>query len=76
MAGTAADVGLAGASEQPAPAGAQPRGREIAIFTADVPDKQVLVDGLCPGVVRYVLDGNDGVAEIWSALRREQELAA
>jgi hypothetical protein len=75
MAGATADAGLADASEQPAPASAQPRGREVAAFIADVPDEQVLIDGLRLGVAHYVLDENDGLAEIGSALKREQEPA-
>ena len=50
---------------------------EIAIFTADVPDKQTLIDGLRPGIKYYILspDG-DGLAEIATLLANVNRLKA
>jgi len=50
------------------------QGKEIVIFTADVPDKQVLIDGLLPGVEYQVLEVDNGLREI--ATLRENERAA
>jgi hypothetical protein len=51
--------------------------REVAIFAADVPDMQTLIDGLRPGVAHYVLspDG-DGLAEIATCLAGHRDLEA
>jgi len=51
--------------------------REVAIFAADVADKETLIAGLRPGVAHYVLspDG-DGLAEIATLLAGHRELQA
>ena len=51
--------------------------REIVFFTADVPDRQTLIDGLRPGMAHHVLSSEgDGFAEIATTLAEEVNIAA
>ncbi len=51
--------------------------REFVVFAADVPDRQVLIDGLRPGVQPYTLSGQgNGLAEIATLLAGQRDIQA